>query len=66
MSIAYVVVTLVAVAALAFMGTADLVRADFVLANSASVNVPESWLTVLGLLKAIGAVGLLVGLLACR
>lgn len=63
MSIAYVVVTLVAVAALAFIATADFVRADFVLANSASVNVPESWLTALGLLKAIGAAGLLVGLL---
>jgi DoxX-like family len=63
MSIAYVVVTIVAIAATAFVAVADLVRAQFVLANSASVGVPESWLTTLGLLKGAGAVGLLLGLL---
>jgi hypothetical protein len=56
-------VTLVAIAANLGMAVADLRRADFVLANSASVGVPESWLVPLGLLKGAGAVGLLVGLL---
>lgn len=63
MFVAYVLVTIVAIAANAFIATADLVRAEFVLANSAAVGVPESWLTPLGLLKAAGAAGLLLGLL---
>lgn len=62
MAIAYVVVTIIAIAATAFIATADLMRAEFVLDNSASVGVPESWLTTLGLLKAAGAAGLLLGL----
>ncbi len=60
---AYVVVTLMAVAANAFIATADFMRAEFVLINSANVGVPESWLTRLGLLKAAGAGGLLLGLI---
>ncbi len=63
MSIAYVVVTIIAIAATASVATADFLRAEFVLTNSASVQVPESWLTTLGLLKAAGAAGLLLGLL---
>jgi hypothetical protein len=63
MTIAYLVITIVTVAATAFVATADLMRADFVLANAASVGVPESWLRPLGLLKAAGAAGLLLGLL---
>ena len=63
MSVAYVLVTIVAIAATTFVAIADLVRAEFVLANSARVGVPESWLTTLGLLKAAGAAGLLLGLL---
>jgi hypothetical protein len=38
------------------------VRAEFVVANSASVGVPESWLAPLGLLKVAGAARLLLGL----
>lgn len=63
MNTAYIVVTIATITATAFMATADFVRARFVLANSASVGVPESWLTPLGLLKAAGAAGLLLGLL---
>lgn len=62
MSTAYVAVTLAAVAANAVIATADLLRARFVLDNSAAVGVPESWLTPLGLLKAAGSAGLLLGL----
>ncbi|MFJ6672138.1 DoxX family protein [Actinosynnema sp. NPDC091369] len=63
MSTAHVVVTLLAVLANAGIAVADLVRADFVPANSAAVHVPPSWLPVLGVLKGAGAVGLLLGLL---
>ena len=63
MVIAYFGVTILAVVANAFIAVADFARAPFVLSNSASVGVPVSWLTRLGLLKAAGAVGLLLGLL---
>ncbi|MCE6997887.1 DoxX family protein [Saccharothrix sp. S26] len=63
MSTAHVVVTALAILANAGIAVADLVKADFVLANSAAVDVPPSWVPVLGLLKGAGAVGLLLGLL---
>jgi hypothetical protein len=63
MVIAHVTVTVVAVVANVLVAAADFARAPFVLANSASVGVPVSWLTPLGLLKTAGAVGLLLGLL---
>ncbi|HYH29651.1 MAG TPA: DoxX family protein [Pseudonocardia sp.] len=59
---AYVVVTVAAVAANTLIAVADLRRAEFVLANSASVGVPRSWLTPLALLKLAGAAGLVLGL----
>ena len=42
---------------------ADFIPAGFVLANSAEVGVPRSWLPALGAVKFAGAVGLVVGLL---
>jgi hypothetical protein len=63
MHTAYVTVTVLAVVANLAIAIADLVHAPFVLANSASVGVPESWLVPLGLVKAAGAAGLLLGLL---
>lgn len=62
MDTAYVVVTVLAIVATGAIAAADLARAEFVLTNSASVGVPESWLTALGLLKAAGATGLALGL----
>jgi hypothetical protein len=62
MSTTYVVVTVLAIAANGAIAAADLVRAEFVLTNSANVGVPASWLTPLGLLKAAGAAGLALGL----
>jgi hypothetical protein len=59
---AYVIVTLIAIAANTFVAIGDIMRSKFVLSNAASVGVPESWLTGLGLLKAAGAGGLLLGL----
>jgi len=60
---AYVVVTLLAIAANAFSGVAALVRWKRILPGMAQAGVPESWLTTLGALKTAGAVGLLLGLI---
>lgn len=54
----------ITIAANAAMALGDLVGARFVLANSAEVGVPRTWVPVLGLVKGAGAVGLLVGLFA--
>ncbi len=61
-STAYVLVAVVTAAANLLAAAADLARARFVLANSAEVGVPRTWLTPLALLKAAGAAGLLLGL----
>lgn len=60
---AYIVVTLMAIAANAFAATIDFVRPKQLLINMAKVGVPESWLPTLGILKAAGALGLLLGLI---
>jgi len=57
----YVAVTLITAIITAAVGIADLVPAGFVLANSAKVHVPPSWLPMLGILKIAGAGGLLIG-----
>ncbi|MEU4312460.1 DoxX family protein [Nocardia sp. NPDC024068] len=62
----YLVVTIAAIAANAGMAVADFARADFVLANSAEVGVPRSWIPWLATLKMAGAIGLLLGLLGMR
>jgi hypothetical protein len=60
---AYLAVTLVTVIITAGIAVADFVPAKFVLANSAEVGVPRSWLPALGAAKLAGAIGLVVGLL---
>jgi len=62
MSIAYVVVTLLAAAANIFSATVDFIRYKQVLINMAKAGVSESWITTLGILKAAGAIGLLFGI----
>ena len=57
---AYVIITLITVLANAGAAAADLARARFVLANSAEVGVPRSWLRPLGVLKGAGAAGLVL------
>ncbi|KOX15903.1 membrane protein [Saccharothrix sp. NRRL B-16348] len=66
MSTAHVVVTVLAILANAAAAVADFAKAGFVLANSAEVRVPHSWVPTLGALKAAGAVGLLLGLLGAH
>jgi hypothetical protein len=45
-----------------YAATNDFIHAKWLLANMTKLAVPESWITKLGLLKAAGAVGLLVGI----
>lgn len=55
-----VVITVTAVITIA-VAIADFIPARFVLANSAQVGVPRSWLPLLGGLKLAGGVGLIIG-----
>lgn len=64
MRTAFVIVTVLAATSLTFSATVDFVRYEKVLDNMARAGVPETWLTSLGLIKAVGAGGLLVGLAA--
>lgn len=63
MFVTYVVVTLLTAAANAFSATLDFVRYERVLTVMSNAGVSHRWLNTLGLLKAAGAIGLLVGLL---
>lgn len=62
MHLAYLIVTFLAAIALAFSASATLLRYHRVLANMSRAGVPDSWLNMLGLLKAAGAIGLVVGI----
>ena len=59
---AYLIVTLLAATANIFSATRDFIRYKQVLINMAKTGVSESWITMLGILKAAGAIGLLVGI----
>ncbi|MEV4223677.1 DoxX family protein [Nonomuraea sp. NPDC049725] len=62
MYVAYVVVTVATIVINLWAAVADFARAEIVLANAAAVGISPSWIPLLGLLKAAGAVGLLLGL----
>jgi flagellar biosynthesis protein FliQ len=59
---AYIVVSVLAAAANIFAATLDFIRYNQILINMAKVGVSESWITTLGILKAAGALGLLIGI----
>lgn len=63
MSIVHVILAWLTIAANVGIAAAALARAPFVVANSAAVDVPASWLPVLGMLKLAGSAGVLLGLL---
>jgi len=64
MFIAFLVVTLLAIAANTFSGVAALVHFKPIIPGMVRAGVPESWLTFpIGTLKTAGAVGLLLGLI---
>jgi flagellar biosynthesis protein FliQ len=62
MFITYIVVTILAAAANIFSATLDFIRYQPILINMTKVGVSESWITTLGILKAAGALGLLIGI----
>jgi hypothetical protein len=62
MFIAYIIVTVLAAAANIFSATLDFIRFKQVLINMQKAGVSESWITPLGILKAAGAAGLLIGI----
>lgn len=61
MFVTYVVITLGAVALNVFSATCDFLRWERIVVAMRKAGVPESWLPTLGVLKAAGAVGLLLG-----
>ncbi len=66
MTAAYAAVTLTTAIITAAIAVADLGPAGVVLANSAEVGVPRSWLPALAALKLAGALGLVAGLVGVR
>jgi hypothetical protein len=61
MFIAFVLVTLITIAANAIESVANFVKADWVKRNSHAVGVPDSWLSFLGVVKGAAALGLAAG-----
>jgi hypothetical protein len=64
MSTVYLLVTVLAALLNGWAAYVDLAQAEWVIANMAKYGIPRSWLFWLGLAKAVGAVGLLVGIAA--
>jgi len=62
MFIAYVVVTVLGAVMAAFSAGSVFARAAWVVQPMADYGVPQSWLPWLGVAKAAGAAGLLIGL----
>lgn len=58
----YVIVTVLAAAANIYAATNDFTRPAWLLTSMSKLGVPESWLPIFGILKAAGALGLLVGI----
>lgn len=59
---AYIIVTVLAAGANIYAATNDFIRPKWLLSNMSKVAVQESWLPIMGGLKAAGALGLLVGI----
>lgn len=62
MHIAYAIVTVLAALAAGLAAAIDVVRADWVRENMRKYGIPDWTLTPLAVIKAVGAVGLVVGL----
>jgi hypothetical protein len=59
---AYVMVTLLAAGFIAWAAYVDFARAEWVIANMTKYGIPHSWLFPLGTIKAVGAIGLVIGI----
>lgn len=62
MHFAYLIVVLPAAAANIYAGIVDFARPKWLLSNMERLKVNARWLPTLGILKLLGAVGLLVGI----
>ncbi|MEV6065374.1 DoxX family protein [Nocardia sp. NPDC052001] len=62
MNTAYIIVTIVAAAWVGFSAFSLLRKAPFVVDPLIEYGVPQSWWAPLGVAKALGAIGLIVGL----
>lgn len=60
MHTAYLIVVVVAAAANTYAGIADFTRPKWLLSNMERLKVDERWLPTLGVLKLLGALGLLI------
>jgi hypothetical protein len=61
-NMAYIVVTILTAAATGYAASNDFTRPAWLLENMKRLDIPQSWLRTLGVLKAAGAVGLLAGI----
>lgn len=61
---AYIAVTVLAASANIWAATNDFRRLEWITANLDRLKVPRSWLPTLGILKVLGGIGLLAGLVA--
>jgi DoxX-like protein len=59
---AYIIATIVAAAANIYAAANDFIRPKWLLGNMNELGVPESSLPIMGVLKAAGALGLLIGI----
>lgn len=59
---AYIVVTVLAAAANIYAATSNFRQVDWIVISMHKLGVPRSWLIPLGVLKGLGAFGLLIGL----
>jgi len=62
----YLAVAILTIVFNAGAAAADFARARFVLDNSSELGIEQKWVLPLGLLKAAGAAGLVVGLLGIK
>jgi len=62
MLLTYLIVTVLAAAANIYAATNDFRPPAWMLSNMKRLGVHERWLTTLGVLKALGALGLLAGI----
>ena len=62
MHISYVVITLVAALANGYAAALNFIGAESVKAVADQVQVPQKWMIPFGILLALGAIGLLIGI----
>lgn len=62
MSVAFLVLTWVTALAALAAAVADFLRSQWILDNMSAYGLPGRWIVPLGVIKALGALGLLAGL----